>query len=497
MNDNNLSLTDRMWLALCRFFAENKLPFLSALIAGFLTHGFALTNKLVNHDEIESLFGKGATITSGRWGLELVKVLFPDWSMPWIYGLISIVLMSLAVCTALRVLKLRSKPMQMLLAMLVLSFPTLTGNFCFMFTSTAYALAFFLVMTALELYLKGGRRNLALSMLCLVFALSMYQAYISVLASMFVLLMILRALDGESIKNNVLFGLKALLMMGVSIAVYYALTLLVFRITGAEFNSYVTENVNGDVGVIRRIRMAYDAFFYIFSFRNFYVITSETSRYIHIVLGLIAIVSLVCGKKTANVCVAAFLTALLPLSICCMYLIMSNESIHTLVMYSFVTVYMLLAALMERVKLRSVRDVTALLLVTVLVSNVYFGNMTYLKLKLQYENAYSFYNTLMAQVKDTEGFDENTEIVFIGRQDNLLHQFPQLDTELLMGPTRDLVNIYSRENFIKYYLGFDIPFASEEAVEKLSEDARVQNMAEYPYYGSVQKIDDYIVVRLG
>ena len=34
-------------------------------------------NKLLNHDEIESLFGKGATITSGRWGLEPVKLLFP------------------------------------------------------------------------------------------------------------------------------------------------------------------------------------------------------------------------------------------------------------------------------------------------------------------------------------------------------------------------------------------------------------------------------------
>ena len=497
MNDKNLSLTDRIWQVLCRFLAENKVPFISALVAGFLTHGFALTNKLVNHDEIESLFGKGATITSGRWGLELVKVLFPDWSMPWIYGIISIVLMSLAVCTALRMLKLRSKPMQALVAMLVLSFPALTGNFCFMFTSTAYALAFFLVMTALELYLKGGRLNLAMSIVGLVFALSMYQAYISVLASMFVLLMILQAVDGESIKNNVLFGLKALLMMGVSIAVYYGLTLLVFRITGAEFNTYVTENVNGDVGLIRRIRMAYDAFFYIFSFRNFYVITSEASRYIHIILGLLTIVSLACGKKAPNVCMAAFLTALLPLSICCMYLIMSNESIHTLVMYSFVTVYMLLAALMERVKLRTVRDAAALLLFAVLVSNVYFGNMTYLKLKLQYENAYSFYTSLMAQVKNTEGFDEDTELAFIGRQDNLLHQFPQLDTELLMGPAKDLVNIYSRENFIKYYLGFDIPFASEASLEKLSDDERVLEMAEYPYYGSVQKIDDYIVVKLG
>ena len=503
MNDKNISLTDRVWLALCRFLAENKVPFFSALAAGFLTHGFALTNKLVNHDEIESLFGKGATITSGRWGLELVKVLFPDWSMPWIYGSISILLMALAVCAAVRVLGLRSKPMQALLGMLVLSFPALTGNFCFMFTSAAYALAFFLAVISVEQYLKGGRLHVCLAMLCLVMALSMYQAYISVAASIYVVLMILRALDGAGVKDNVLFGIKALLMMALSIAVYYAVTLLVFRFTGAEFNAYVTENVTGDVGLLRRLRMAYDAFFYIFSFRNFYVITSEVSRYIHIALALLILVSLGIvtvqreKKNVLRALMSAVLTALLPLSICCMYLIMSRESIHTLVMYSFVAVYMLLIALLERLNIRGIKDLAALLLTVVLISNVYFGNMTYLKLKLQYENAYSFYTALMAQVKNTEGFDENTQLAIIGRQDNLLHTFPELDTDLLMGPANELVNIYSRENFIKYYLGFDIPFAPEETLQKLNEDERVQQMAEYPYYGSVRKIDGCIVVKLG
>ena len=197
---------------------------------------------------------------------------------------------------------------------------------------------------------------------------------------------------------------------------------------------------------------------------------------------------------------AAFLTALLPLSICCMFLIMSTESIHTLVLYSFTAVYMLLFVVLERMEFKFsaiVRDVSALLLAAVIVSNVYFANMVYLKLELQYENAYSFYTSLMAQVKDTEGFDEDSRLAIIGRQDNLLHTFPELDTELMLGPARDLVNIYSRENFIKYYLGFDISFASEEELDELSADARVEAMAEYPYYGSVLKIDDYIVVKLG
>ena len=73
----------------------------------------------------------------------------------------------------------------------------------------------------------------------------------------------------------------------------------------------------------------------------------------------------------------------------------------------------------------------------------------------------------------------------------------ELDTELLMGPAHDLVNVYSRENFFRYYLSFDIPFAGGDELERLSADERVRDMSEYPYYGSVRKIDDYIVVKLG
>ena len=71
MDDNKTALTDRLWLGIGRAYKNNKTPFLAALFTGLLAHGFAFTNKLLNHDEIESLFGKGATVTSGRWGWSL------------------------------------------------------------------------------------------------------------------------------------------------------------------------------------------------------------------------------------------------------------------------------------------------------------------------------------------------------------------------------------------------------------------------------------------
>lgn len=481
---------------------NNRLPFLSALITGLAAHGYAFGNKLLNHDEIESLFGKGATVTSGRWGLEVVKFLFPDWSMPWIYGILSLLLIAAAACLMLRLLDICPTSLRILLPALIVSFPSLTGNFCFMFTASAYAWSFFLAVLAVYLFRDGEPRRGIYSVILLVLALGIYQAYISVAASLFLLLMFRDALDGKkSVPEIIRFGVKALAMMLLAVALYYAVTQLVFRVTGAEFNDYVTENVNGSVRLPRRVRMAYDAFVYIFTFRNFYLITSEFSRYVHIVLGGMTLATLAFlalrGKRWLHAALAAFLLFLLPLGICCMFLIMSQESIHTLVLYSFVSVYLLMGLTVQRLRFPAADRLLTLALAVIAAANIYFANMCYLKLDLQYENARAFYTVLCARVESTPGFDEDCALALVGRQENLMHAFPEMDTELFMGVNRDLVNIYSRENLIRYYLGLDIPFADETAVERLENDPRVLEMAEYPFDGSIRRIDDMLVVRLG
>lgn len=504
MEKKQYSYTERFGLRLRGLYLENRVPFLAALLTGFAAHMFMFTNKLVNHDEIEALFYKGATVTSGRWGLELSKLLLPNWSMPWIYGLLTLLLISVSVCIMLGILEIRSRLPQILLAAVVVSFPSLTGTYCFMFTSAAYGLAFLLAVLCVWLYQKGGAVNAAFATVSLVLCLSIYQAYIAITASLFVLLMIKGCLEVEkSVWQIVLYGLKALAMMAAALAVYFAVTLLVFRFTGAEFNSYVMENVNDKASLLGKVRMAYENFRDIFTFRNYSLISSEGARYAHIVLLGVILVGLVLAARKSmplNWVLLAVLVLLLPLSINCMYLLMSPQSIHTLVLYSFVCLYFLGALILEKLAPRPgllVKDIMALLMCIIIASNVYFANMTYLKMHLQYENANAFYVSLIAQIKETEGFDENSRLAIIGRQDNLLYPFPELGTDGLLGPSQDLVNIYSRENFFRRYLGFDVPFAGQEELDALSKTAEFEQMAEYPYNGSVKKIGDYIVVKLG
>ena len=156
-------------------------------------------------------------------------------------------------------------------------------------------------------------------------------------------------------------------------------------------------------------------------------------------------------------------------------------------------------------KQRVLKDIICIFMALVLVSNIYIANKSYLELHMAYENAYAFYTSIITQIKMTSGFDENSKLAIIGKteESNYLEKFEKGGSEkerseknIIKGINLSLKNVYSRNSFITYYLGFDIEFATEEEISILQADERFEEMEVYPYYGSVQKIDNYIVVKL-
>ena len=57
-------------------------------------------------------------------------------------------------------------------------------------------------------------------------------------------------------------------------------------------------------------------------------------------------------------------------------------------------------------------------------------------------------------------------------------------------------NDYSQRAFVEYYLGLSIPFASEAETQEIIASPEYAEMPCYPYYGSMRKFGDIIVVKL-
>lgn len=481
-------------------FTEYRVPFFTALIAGFLSYMFAFTNKLVNLDEIMYLFMKGAGVSSGRWGLELTRFIFPDYSMPWLYGTVSLILLSVSVCLMLDILKVKNKVVQAVLAAVIVTFPAQLDTFCYMFTSSAYALA--VLLSVLSAWLFAGERKYrwVICPILLAFSLGIYQAYLALTASLFVLLLIKRCMDEEDVKGIFRSGVSFVLMLAASVALYCIIMFASLAITGEELNSYITYGMES-TSLSHGFIAAYLIFPRLLFMEYFGYITSGLSRVMHCVCVLIMAVELVAlfigMKDRKRRGLFALLVFLFPLSISHFYLV--TTEVHTLVLYGFISVYLLFGILADgRIahRRRIEKDILLLAMTLITMSNITLANSVYLKQYLQYENAKSFYTTVVTQIKMDEEYEPSCKLAIIGDADLTVSKPDNIPDHGLMGFYPTLLNVYSRDEFIRYYIGFDVSFATWPEKSMICETDEYKDMPSYPNIGSIQRIDDFMVVKL-
>lgn len=277
------------------------------------------------------------------------------------------------------------------------------------------------------------------------------------------------------------------------------------RSHNSELNGWAVRATTDDNGILYRITRSWKLFAAILIYRVYGLITTKISWVAHIVCGLFAVI-LACGlvlkqRNTRKMLFLAVLMGILmPLSINCLVILLGENGVHALTLYSFITVYVFVIVVLESMpeeKVKSVfRDVTVMGLTAIAVSNIYTANKAYLQQYLIYENTFSFYETIVTQIQMTEGYDENSKIVITGnieRDSTYLDEFGENIIYGLCGFKGEAIS----DEFITYYLGVDLNYATDEEKELLLMDERVQEMHEYPYYGYVQKIDEYIVVKIG
>ena len=497
-------------------FRANRLPFLASVIWGFLAYTFAFTNKLVNHDEVSQLFGKGATVSSGRWGLSILDTIFPNVSMPWIYGVLTVLIVAIAICLIQHLFAIRSHLVQVLLAGCIMVFPSLIGLFGYMFTSTSYALSFLLAVLSVWLVCNPCKWLLIPALGCLVASVCIYQSYISIAASLLVLMLIRMLLTGEDPLLVLKRGIGYVLFLVVGLGAYYLATQVVLIIKDVSFNDYAADSISFSMDyLLEGMKLAYLNFARFFYWAHHRLMPTALARKLHLLLfAAVGILLLLWAVKQKKPCALRFLLlavliGILPLAINCMYLITAESSIHTLVLYSFISIY-ILAAMVTELFLKDVQtnklaeilrrltmDGIALALSVIVIINVYIANTAYLTLHLRYENAYSFYSSLTAQIRQMPEFQEGTKIAVVGDWQSPEFYMGHMEfTDYLVGVKGFFPSDYSANYFMEYYIGFPAEFASGEETEAIRQTEAFRNMSTYPYYGSIDVIDNTIVVKL-
>jgi hypothetical protein len=505
-----------------------KVPFWTGMLAGLFAYTFAFTNKLLNSDEASYLFGKGATWDSGRWGLDILSVVLPNVSLPWFNGILTLLLAIASGCLLLTIFDIQNKWLQGLLTALIVTFPSLTCTFIYMFTSAAYGVALLLAIAAVY-FVKAGAKvdfrahwgRYLLGLIFLVLSLSIYQAYISFAASCLLLIVLQKLLtEKKNLAALIREAVFYVLFLAAALGIYYGITRLILLALHQTFNAYATQylkDTGGIAAVCIRILKAYHSLWKMLVSRRYGLVPTKLSAAAHFVCVAIVTVKAVVwsrGKGKAQVAALWLLLGLFPLGVNFIYLFVHPGAVHTLVVYPVCIAYVLVAVMIEAVppvhaakaaqteKGKAIKwrvtagDLAAAAMAVILLVNIWLANKVYLKLYLNYENAYAFYTSVVTEVKMTPGFDSGSKIALVGNASQALYPYWEFDDLQDLIGAQFSVNANNRESFIRYYIGFNVPFADSGEVEALRQTQEFAQMSVYPYYGSVQKIGEYIVVRL-
>lgn len=487
-----------------KLMSEYRLPFLCGLLFGLAAYMYAITNKFVNPDELEFLFSKGATIDSGRWFLALTSVVFPDVSMPWINGVIALVIMSAACCVIIHIFEIKSRILQVLLTAVIVTFPAESLTVTYMFTVAPYALTFLFFSLSVYELTRGGISRCGASILLFCFGCAVYQAYLSLAASLFVVYIINMLLKREwTAKEGIYFGIKAVAVMLAGVVLYFALNKLILFVTGTEYNEYASNSMNVELTPHKLwdfVKSAYCSFYYFFRYKYLQYISTKIAQvsnaFLLAVVFAAMIKRMIKDRDLPREILVTLLVLVLPLAINCIVLF---PFVHSLMLYGFISVYVLSASVLDNED-RSVgklhlRDFGAICLAVIIMCNLVYSNKIYLKQKLIYEETYGFYSALISRIKQLPDYSDDDKIALLGDGSEQVHKVSEIDTKGLIAVGDEQVSAYSRDKLLKYYMGLDNDVIDETELTQ-EQLGMAASMPRYPADGGIARDDGVIIVRL-
>ena len=495
-----------------------RVTFLSALLCGLAAHGTGLMNKISYQDDIYNLFGFGATVTSGRWMLHILAwlegLLFGtgNTSLPLFNGLVSLVCVGLAGGMLVHLMQIRRRVYCALLGCVMAVFPVLTALFAYMFTSHPYLIGMLMMTVSACLICREGPWWSRLAGILLGGAsIGVYQAFLPLLPSVILMYDLKMLTRGEEKIGGFLrrAGIQMLCVLGV-LLFYFAANRFFLAKFQVELSSYMGIDQMGSMSVssfLTRCGRAY---------REFFAPARDQAtdmypgslRILHGLLmaaeGLLALrLVFVTGKRSGGKAVLmALLFALMPLA--CNLIFVMSEEVHSLMVYGQVMQAVLAVWLLDQAEFRPVRArqavslAASLLLAVEGVMYIRFDNQCYLKDTFRQQQAFSYYTTLITQIKSLEGFDPEMELCVLNAwytKDPTIYSLEELDfihLNTYEGGSGDFMHM-TREYFLQNWLGFKVRWYGGT---ELYSNPEVQAMPAYPAEGSIRIIDGVVVVKL-
>ena len=506
-----------------------KTAFYAAFAAGLAAHLYQFTNKLYNYDELANTPGGiGLSTEQGRWllnwmGRFMRSVFGGSYSLPFFNGIFALLFLALSAGMVVSVFQVRNKLTAGLIGGLMTVFPAVVSMYFFMFLALYYAIGISFSVFAAWLAVKYPKNIIAniAAVVMIACSLGVYQAYFPDTVCILLMVVILKAAFGgvkekKEWKEFFLMIARFLVVMAAGVAVYFLINKAVLAVTHIQLTSYQGGDTMGKITIaqlISALKSCYTSFFDL-GFSNVMGISYNRTvrRLIKVVWILFAAgigAYLVLKKKEyLNKVIVLCGILVFPVAMFLIYVMAPNSYCYTLMAYSvvffFVFFLLWLDACFRNLKLHApVKSITnwvsALLTAALVIVFVWYANGNYMALEYTKYHDFSYVQTLITKIRSVEDYSQDKPVIVVGTQINdSTNGMGSLigDTFTVGGKADTNLGYNSLLYLMSDYLGFSPYYGTYEEIQNWMQREVVREMPSYPADGSIQVIDDTIIVKL-
>lgn len=496
----------------------------SVFAFGFFAHGMALFNKISIHDDTVNILTSPG-IRSGRWAGEFLDTYFltPVFdlfiSTPLFNGILAFVVIALSVYILCVHFEIKTTIIMVALSGICVTFPSITSLFGYVYTIHPYMIAVLLCLIGSCLICKDNIWLNLLGIIIVGFSIGVYQVYLTFALS-FLLCDLLKIIidDCSNIKQFVTSATKYVLCIILAFGFYWGIELLRIKQTGIVLTTYQGISEGMDISfrdVLQRIPIAYQMFINPDSSKSSDCFPLWTRNIYHIVciIALILTIFLIYHyRKDIAKCVEIVLCiAVAPLAINIIYVMCDREksNIYSIMLNGYVSLYFLVLFLSDRSKsffwggqLKTGSLLKTGCLVLIFLSVVLYGrfsNMCYTKAIFMQQQAISYFTTLRARIEMTPGYHEDIPVIYINESKKKTNNIVQPEgfDSIHIAPfaENEIINDYAWRRFMSLWCGYRPNYSRDNEINDFQSKQEVQDMPSYPQDGSVQIIDNAIVVK--
>ena len=496
-----------------------KVAFFSTVIIVLLVHLYKFTNALPNHDTLYNYFRMRNRVGSGRWFLFSGTLLTSDFSLPWFNAIPTIFFFAMTVVVIVEVFDIKNHMLIALVAAILVTYPATTGTLLYQYTMDVYSLGMFLSSMSVALTLPKGNTSrrmtfakTAIAVVLLSLSIGIYQSYLSfalVLSlSYFIVNQLKNSLNGKMRKNWIC---KQIILYVGGLVLYYLIWKLFQAFSSVSSNQY--QGI-AEIGLSLSVLVSglkNTALQGVLLFIDQNPIRYGVTPYgvINTIFFIVAIATIIVSiiktkiyrRKSAFVLMLLALAAI-PLAIFIWYFTSPGVWYRCIMMQSAAIFYVLIAVVCEEFLKPRLRTVAAIVLLAVVCNNAISANIAYFYLDKTYTATYAMASEINMRAH-LENEDATTIAVVGSLNDNNSLYLPtdkasnnmphMLREELFCHLLLDQDHIV---NFINHSFGENYVGADKDTVRRLSEDAAVQNMPCWSAAGSIQTIDDILVIKV-